>query len=122
MIEWYIGVLKKYAVFDGRARRTEFWMFFLCNFIIAIIFGILALIPGIGGLFNVLSIIYSLGILVPSIAVGVRRLHDTGRSGLLYLLALIPLVGIIILIVFWAQEGAAGDNSFGPNPKGAITA
>jgi len=117
-MEWYIGVLKKYAVFTGRARRKEFWMFFLFNLIIGVVLGgILGRIPGIGGLFRVISSLYSLGVLVPGLAVGVRRLHDTNRSGLLLLLGLIPLVGIIILIVFWVQEGTPKENQYGPNPK-----
>jgi len=116
-MEWYTGVLKKYAVFTGRARRKEFWMFLLINFLIGIVFGILTIIPGIGSIFNILSYVYSLAVLIPSIAVLVRRLHDTGRSGLLALLVLIPLVGAIILIVFSAQEGNPGDNQYGPNPK-----
>jgi uncharacterized membrane protein YhaH (DUF805 family) len=116
-MEWYIGVLKKYAVFTGRARRKEFWMFVLFNFIIGIAFGILQFIPVIGKIFMVLSYVYSLAVLVPSIAVGVRRLHDTNRTGILLLLGLIPLVGVIILIVFTAQEGTPGDNQYAPNPK-----
>ena len=114
-MEWYVGVLKKYAVFEGRARRKEFWMFCLFNMIIGIVFSILG---NIGFFFNVIYGIYGLAILVPSIAVGVRRLHDTNRSGLFLLLALIPLVGAIILIVFLAQDSAAGDNKYGANPKG----
>jgi uncharacterized membrane protein YhaH (DUF805 family) len=116
-MEWYIGVLKKYAVFSGRARRKEFWMFVLFNFLFGIVFGILSNISGIGSIFKGLSGIYSLAVLVPSIAVLVRRLHDTGKSGLLALLGLIPLVGWIILIVFAAKEGASGNNEYGSNPK-----
>ena len=117
MVEWYIGVIKKYAVFTGRARRKEFWIFCLCNVIIGVVLGILGLIPGIGKVFSILSYVYSLGVLVPGIAVGVRRLHDTNRTGLFLLLGLIPLVGAIILIVFMVQEGTSGDNQYGPNPK-----
>jgi len=119
LIQNYIGVIKKYVVFDGRARRREFWMFFLANFIVGAVLGILGRIPGIGILFTVVSYIYSLAILLPSIAVGARRLHDTNRSALLLLLGLIPLVGAIILIVFCVQEGTPGENQYGPNPKGA---
>jgi uncharacterized membrane protein YhaH (DUF805 family) len=103
----FIGTLKKYAVFDGRARRQEFWIFFLASFVVSCVVG---WIPVIGWLI-------SLAFFVPSIAVGTRRLHDTGRSGWLQLLALIPLVGLIILIVFWVQEGTAGQNKYGSNPK-----
>jgi uncharacterized membrane protein YhaH (DUF805 family) len=116
-MEWYIGVLKKYAVFDGRARRKEFWMFVLFNFIVALALGILIRISGIVHIFCILYILYGLAVLVPGIAVSVRRLHDTDRNGILLLLALIPLVGAIIVLVFTAQEGTPGDNHYGPNPK-----
>jgi len=115
-MEWYIGVIKKYAVFSGRARRKEYWMFFLFNMIIAAVFGILnKIVPG--NVFQIVSGIYSLALLVPGLAVCVRRLHDTNRSWLFILFGLIPLAGAIILIVFLAQEGTAGDNQYGPNPK-----
>ena len=117
-MEWYLAVLKKYFVFTGRARRKEYWMFVLFNIIIALALSILSLIPGIGKLFSVLSIIYSLAVLIPGLAVSVRRLHDTNRTGWLLLLGLIPLVGFIILIVFTVEEGKPGDNQYGANPKG----
>ena len=105
---WYVEVLKKYAVFEGRASREEFWMYTLVNFIVSVV---LHLVSGVlGGL-------YSLAVLVPSLAVGARRLHDTGRSGWLLLIGLIPLIGIIVLIVFWVQDSQAGANDHGPNPK-----
>lgn len=105
---WYVAVLKKYAVFEGRASREEFWVYTLVNFIVSLI---LHMVLGVVGA------IYSLAVLVPSLAVGARRLHDTGRSGWLLLVGLIPLVGIIILIVFWVQDSQAGSNQYGPNPK-----
>jgi len=115
-MEWYIGVIKKYAVFSGRARRKEYWMFFLFNLIIGAVFGILGkIIPG--PFITIISSIYSLALLVPGLAVMFRRLHDTNRSGVCILLGLIPLVGAIILIVFAVQEGTPGDNQYGPNPK-----
>ena len=77
-MNWYVDVMKKYVVFGGRARRTEYWMFFLCNFIIAFALG---LIEGILKGPGVLGLLYSLVVLVPSLSVGARRLHDTGRSG-----------------------------------------
>jgi uncharacterized membrane protein YhaH (DUF805 family) len=106
--EQCIGCLKKYAVFSGRARRQEFWIFFVATFVVGCVVG---WIPIIGWLI-------SLAMVVPSLAVGGRRLHDTNRSALWLLLLLIPLVGFIILIVFWVQEGTAGKNKYGPNPKG----
>ena len=102
-----IGCIKKYVVFDGRARRREFWIFFLASFVVSCVVG---WIPVIGWLI-------SLALFLPSLTVGARRLHDTDRTALLLLLGFIPLVGLIILIVFWVQEGTPGENKYGPNPK-----
>ena len=113
-MDWYVAVLKKYAVFEGRARRKEYWMFFLFNIIIAVVLGILQRASGV---FGIISMLYSLAVLVPSIAVGVRRLHDTDRSGWWLLIGLVPLVGVIILIVFFVQPGKAGQNQYGSDPK-----
>ncbi|MEU8759018.1 DUF805 domain-containing protein [Streptomyces sp. NPDC048659] len=113
-MNWYLDVLKKYAVFTGRARRQEFWMYVLFNIIAAIIVAILDSVLGTSPL---LYVLYALGVLLPSLGVAVRRLHDTGRSGWWILIELIPLVGGIILIVFLALEGDAHDNAYGPNPK-----
>jgi uncharacterized membrane protein YhaH (DUF805 family) len=112
-LETYLAVIKKFTVFEGRTQRKEFWMFCLYNLIISVVFGILTGIPFIGRMLNFLSYALSLAIFVVSLAIGVRRLHDTDRSGLTWLLGLIPLVGIIIVIVFWAQEGTPGDNKYG---------
>ncbi len=118
-MQWYLKALRQYADFEGRARRTEFWMFFLFNALVAIVLGIIA-----GALYNAtngasiwLVWIYQLAVLIPYIAVAVRRLHDTGRTGWWYLIALVPLVGLIILIVFWATAGNPGPNQYGPDPK-----
>ncbi|GHV84736.1 membrane protein [Spirochaetia bacterium] len=119
IVNWYKAVLQKYAEFSGRARRKEFWMFFLGNVIIGVVLCILGIIPFIGIIFAIVSGIFGLAVLVPTIAVGARRLHDTNRSGLLLLLWLIPLVGFIIVLIFLAQEGIPGDNQYGSNPKGA---
>ncbi|MFJ3903811.1 DUF805 domain-containing protein [Streptomyces sp. NPDC090025] len=116
-MNWYIDVLKKYAVFNGRARRQEFWMFALFN-ILALI--IVAVIDAALGTYPLLYAIYGLAVLLPGLGVTVRRLHDTGRSGWWILIDLIPLVGAIILIVFLATEGDAHDNAHGPNPKAAV--
>ena len=113
-MNWYLEVLKKYAEFNGRARRTEYWMFCLINFIIGFVLGF---VEGIIGTGSVLLIIYSLAVMIPSIAVSIRRLHDTNRSGWWLLITLIPFIGGIILIIFTAQDSQAGDNQFGPNPK-----
>lgn len=106
--QFYIGVLKKYAEFTGVATRQEFWMFFLFNALVSIGVGLIAGIVGLGGL----SSLYSLSVLVPSLAVGARRLHDIGKSGWWQLLLLIPLLGFIVLVIFWAQPAKnAGANS-----------
>jgi uncharacterized membrane protein YhaH (DUF805 family) len=113
-MEWYLAALKKYADFSGRARRREYWMFVLVNFVISCV---LAGLGYVSSAFNVLSYVYTLAVLIPSFAVGARRLHDTGRSGWWLLIGLIPLVGVIILIVFFCQDSDPGDNEYGPNPK-----
>jgi len=117
IINWYMAVLKKYTVFTGRARRKEYWIFVLINSIIGLGFFTLSKISGIGIVFTILSSIYQLAILCPSIAVVIRRLHDVGRPGVHILFMLIPIVGVILLIIWLATEGAAGDNQYGPNPK-----
>lgn len=115
-MNWYIEVLKKYAVFSGRARRMEYWMFVLFNFIIAVVLGI---VEGILGSPAILSTIYTLAVLIPSIAVSMRRLHDIGRTGWWLLIAFVPLIGAVVLIVFMVLDSQPGSNAYGPNPKGA---
>lgn len=107
-MEWYLAVLKQYAVFTGRARRKEFWMFVLINLIIAIVLGWIS---------EVVSSVYGLAVLLPAIGVAIRRLHDTGRTAWWLLLNFIPVIGTIILIVFYAQDSERGTNEYGPNPK-----
>ena len=119
-MNWYLDVLKKYAVFSGRARRKEYWMFFLFNLIITVV---LILIDSLMGTFSpqaglgLLSGLYSLAVLIPSIAVTVRRLHDTGRSGWWILIGLIPIIGTIVLLIFMVLDSQPGENQYGPNPK-----
>ena len=115
-MSWYLAVLKKYTQFSGRAHRTEYWMFVVVN--LAIIIAI-SIVEGIFGGPGVLGAIYGLAVLLPSLAVGVRRLHDIGKSGWWLLIGLVPVVGIIVLIVFAAQDGQPGTNTYGPNPKAA---
>jgi uncharacterized membrane protein YhaH (DUF805 family) len=119
-VNWYVQVLKKYADFSGRARRKEYWMFVLFNIIISLgltivdfMIGTYSLAHGIG----LLGSIYALAILIPGIAVTVRRLHDTDRSGWWILIVLIPVVGPIVLLVFMLIDGTPGPNRFGPSPK-----
>lgn len=120
-MNWYIDVLKKYAVFSGRARRKEYWFFFLFNLIISIILGV---IDNATGTFDpetgvgILGTIYLLAVLIPAIAVTVRRLHDTGRTGWWILISFIPLIGAIVLLVFLVFDSEPESNQYGPNPKG----
>ena len=113
-MNWYIGCWQKYAEFSGRARRKEYWMFCLFNILAGIVIGIVDTVLGAGGL---LGGLYNLAVLVPSLAVTARRLHDTDRSGWMMLIALIPLVGAIVLLVFMCLDSKPGDNRFGANPK-----
>ena len=121
-MNWYLEVLKKYVVFNGRARRKEYWYFVLFNIIIGIVLGI---IDNVIGTFSaeagmgLLGGIYTLAILIPGIAVSVRRLHDTDRTGWWLLIGLIPLIGAIVLFVFMVLDSEPGDNQYGSNPKGA---
>ena len=107
----YLEVLKKYAVFSGRARRKEYWMFFLFNILITVVLNLIGAILGIS---SILSGIYGLAVLIPGIAVAIRRMHDTGRSGWWLLL---PIVDIVFLI----QNSQQGDNKYGPNSVAAAT-
>lgn len=105
---------RKYADFSGRARRSEYWWWVLFNVIISSVLSFL--IRGGSGPSFLVSLLL-LGLILPSLAVAVRRLHDTGRSGWFLLIAFIPLVGAIILIVFMATEGNPGDNQYGAPPQ-----
>jgi len=119
-MKWFLEVIKKYAVFNGRARRKEYWFFVLFYILFSLLVGF---IDGMIGTFDpatgigTLGIIYALALLVPSIAVTVRRLHDTDRSGWWILISLVPLLGAIVLIVFMVLDSTPGQNRFGPNPK-----
>jgi len=122
-MNWYLEVLKKYAVFSGRARRREYWYFVLFNvIIILVLFNIDRLIStgsegtGIG----TLGCIYYLAVIIPGIAVLIRRLHDTNRSGWWVLIGFVPIIGFIVLLVFTVQDSEKGENRYGPNPKGVI--
>jgi len=118
--QYFVDTLKNnYANFEGRARRSEYWYFTLFSFLISIAFSVLTVILGstIGGIVSIISMIFSLAIFVPSIALGVRRLHDIGKPGWWFLIILIPLIGIIVLIVFFVTDSQPGTNMYGPNPK-----
>lgn len=105
---WYLAVLQKYAVFKGRARRKEFWMFHLVSFLIAVL---ISLANETAGTF------YSLLVFLPSFAVSVRRLHDIGRSGWWTLVFLIPIIGVILMLYWYCQDSQSGFNEYGANPK-----
>jgi uncharacterized membrane protein YhaH (DUF805 family) len=121
-MNWFLVALKKYADFSSRARRKEFWAFYLLN---TIIWLVLAFVEG-GGVFyseyGVLSTLYGLAVFIPAMAVTVRRLHDTGRSGWWLLIALIPIIGTIIFLTFLVQDSQPGGNQYGRNPKGVDSA
>lgn len=120
-MNWYLQVLRNYANFSGRARRTEYWMFALFNTIFAIVAIVLDNVLGItadGIPYGPIYGLYVLAILIPSIAVGVRRLHDVGKSGWFYLIAFVPLIGGIWLLVLFVTDSTPGTNEYGPNPKG----
>lgn len=122
-MNWYTSVLKKYAVFSGRARRKEYWMFFLFNVIFLIVALILDNVLGTtisGAGYGLFYFLYALAILLPSLAVGVRRLHDIGKSGWWFFIGLIPIIGGIWLLVLFCIEGTPGKNTYGPNPKEAV--
>lgn len=132
-MNWYIAVLKKYLVFSGRASRSEYWYFVLFNIIVSAILTAIDIAIGSGTAetamsgdagvsmsvnMGILSGIYSLAVLLPSLGVSVRRLHDTNHSGWWLLIAFIPVIGAIVLLVFLVKDSDEGDNRFGSSPKG----
>lgn len=122
-MHWYLDVLKKYVDFSGRAQRQEYWMFTLLNTLVTIV-----LVIGAGVIATSLDMaavallpnLYMLGVLLPSLAVVVRRLHDTGRSGWWFLFIVVPIVGPILLFVYLVQDSAPEENAFGASPKLAV--
>lgn len=119
-MNWYAKVLKQYFVIDGRAQRAEYWYFILFNILISI--GCLAIDNLLGTTFNdgkggILLVVYQLFILIPSFTVSIRRLHDTNHSGWWLLIGIIPIIGAIVLFVFYVLDSDEGSNKFGPNPK-----
>jgi uncharacterized membrane protein YhaH (DUF805 family) len=120
IMNWYLQAFKKFAEFNGRARRTEYWMFTLFNLIFAIIAIILDNATGMtfGELpYGLFYLLFILAVLIPGLAVAVRRLHDVGKSGWFILISLIPLVGGIWLLVLFCTDGQPGENKYGSNPK-----
>ena len=124
-MNWYIAALKKYADFSGRASRSEYWYFVLFYFLISIV---LSIVDAVTGTLNpntgvgLLSGVFALAMIVPSISVNVRRLHDIDRSGWWLLLIFAIVIGWIVLLVFGVQDSQPSDNRFGPNPNAASAA
>ncbi|WP_417347574.1 DUF805 domain-containing protein [Ferrimonas sp.] len=122
-MKWYLMAWQRCLQFRGRSRRTEYWMFVLINILVAIAIAFVDLTLGTvdeqtgTGTFSTL---YSLIVFLPTLALTVRRLHDTGRTGWWVLISLIPIVGVIVLLVFMVLDGEPGDNDFGANPKGGV--
>ena len=128
-MDWMLMPLKRYAEFSGRSQRMEYWMFVLFQVIVIVAFmvltGILAAIFGsedgelgvVGGLMTIIMFVFIIGLIVPTIAVTVRRLHDQDKSGWWYLLNFVPFGGIV-LFVFMCLDGTPGPNQYGPDPKG----
>lgn len=126
-MNWYLNALRQYAVFTGRARRKEYWFFVLFNIIIFFILSLIDQTLGLRGFvagLGLLSSLYWLAVIIPSIAVAIRRLHDIGRTGWWLLLVLIPVIGPIVLLIFALLDSQPGPNQYGANPKGveAVTA
>jgi uncharacterized membrane protein YhaH (DUF805 family) len=113
-MNWYLKVLKQYVDFSGRARRTEYWMFVLFNIIVS---GIAYVLDYALGFVGVISGLYSLAILLPSLAVVVRRLHDVGKGGGWIFISCVPVIGWVWLLVLLFTDSEVDDNRFGPNPK-----
>lgn len=116
-MSWFIKCIRQYADFNGRAHRKEYWMFVLFCFLFAVAARMVdALLFGQNGLEPVSSLL-SLFLLLPSLAAGTRRLHDTSRSAWWLLIALVPVFGVIVLIVFFALPGVERRNRYGPDPR-----
>jgi uncharacterized membrane protein YhaH (DUF805 family) len=115
-MEWFLKGLKNYATFEGRARRKEYWMYTLFYVIFGVVLNVIEELTGI----VLLYALYSLALLLPSLAIAVRRLHDTGRSGWWVWINFIPVIGSIILLVFLCQDSKENQNKFGDNPKAVI--
>jgi uncharacterized membrane protein YhaH (DUF805 family) len=119
VIQWYTEVLKKYVVFTGRAGRPEFWWFALMNFIVGLVLAIIGTFLG-RSLGSILIVLYELFVLLPSLGVGVRRLHDSGKSGWWLLVGLVPGIGGLILLILFVLDSDAGDNKYGPHPSATV--
>ncbi|MGR5236331.1 DUF805 domain-containing protein [Vibrio alfacsensis] len=120
MFDWYLGVIRNYTGFSGRARRQEYWYFTLVNILVNLVMNIIDRI--LGNVFQIdnfglFGVLYALFILIPSLAVTVRRLHDTDRTGWWVLIAIIPIIGFLVMLYFLVQDSEEGTNQYGDNPK-----
>lgn len=119
-MNWYLEVLRKYAQFDGRSRRKEYWLFVLVNMVVSFL---LTFIDRFTGTFDpdiglgLLSGIYALAVFIPAIAVACRRLHDTGRTAWWLLILVVPLIGWVVLVVFFVQDSQEEENQYGISSK-----
>lgn len=122
-MDWYIKTLRQYADFNGRSRRTEYWIFLLFTLVFGstamLIDNVLEIVMGGIGL-GPLALLFALGMFIPGLAVGVRRLHDVGKSGWMLLIILIPVIGTIWLLVLLFSDSNIGVNEYGNNPKEII--
>ncbi len=123
-MSWYLKALKNYVGFSGRARRREYWFFTLFNFIIGIALSFLdIMIYNLSSetVIGMLSGAYTLAVIIPTLAVSFRRLHDAGKSGWWLLINLVPGIGSLIYFVFLLLDSQPGDNQYGPSPKSSIS-
>lgn len=111
----YLSAWKNAFVYTGRARRSEYWYFVLANVIVGFVLGSVSAFVDI---LTILTSLYSLAVIFPAVSLGIRRLHDVGKSGWFYLFVLIPVVGGILLLVWFCTDSTPGPNQYGPNPKG----
>lgn len=119
-MNYFLQALRNYAVFSGRARRKEFWMFALFQFLLNIVTAILDNVLGttiLDGSSGYLSLMTTFALIIPNLSVSVRRLHDVNKSGWFLLIAIIPIVGVIWLLILDCTEGTRGENNYGSDPK-----
>ena len=132
-MHWMLMPLRRYAEFSGRSRRKEYWSFVLLNVLVGVFVGLVFLVGYYADMSQTemdtwlmpvvwLACLYSLATVIPGIAVTIRRLHDTDRSGWNILWGLVPLFGALLLLVYYISDGTSGPNRFGPDPKGGEAA
>lgn len=114
MLYWYIDMWKNATNFDGRSRRKAYWMVVLVNFVISFILATLSVFFWI---FDVITTIYCIALILPGISLGIRRLHDIGKSGWWLLIGFVPIIGAVVLLIFYCMDSVPGENEYGPNPK-----